>query len=80
MQTDTICAFQLEEGDFFIEKGEEFRVKSLDRDDDYLDFTVVEVATEDEYPMTFAPFDTVTLITSFLDEDSTDEGEVFIDL
>ena len=74
MQTDTICAFQLEEGDYFSEQGEHYKVKSLDRDDDYLDFTVIEVATDDEYPMTFAPFDTVTLITAF------DEAEDWEDI
>ena len=65
MQTDTICAFQLEENDFFSESGEQYQVVSLEGDDEYLDFKVIELATEDVYTMTFAPFDTVTLITSF---------------
>lgn len=73
MQTDTICAFQLEENDYFVEKGEHFQVKSLDRDDDYMDFTVIETATGDTYPMAFAPFDTITLVTSFEDESVTVE-------
>lgn len=68
MKTDTICAFQLEEGDYIVESGEEFQVKRLDRDDDYMDFTVIETATDDSYSMTFAPFDTVTIVTSFEDD------------
>lgn len=80
MKTDTICAFQLEVGDFFTEKGEEFSVKSIDRDDDYMDFTVTETATGDDYPMTFAPFDTVTIITSFLDDDSVDDAFIDVEL
>lgn len=69
MQTDTILAYQLEPGDFFSESGEHFQVKSLESDNDMLNFIVTEVATDDDYPMTFAPFDTVTLITSFEDEE-----------
>lgn len=72
MITDTICAFQLEENDFFVEKGEQFQVKTLESDNEYLDFTVTELATGDDYQMTFAPFDTVTLITSFEDESDID--------
>ena len=69
MKTDTIFAYQLEENDFFSEVGENFQVKSLDRDDDMLDFTVIELSTGDSYPMTFAPFDTITLITSFEEDE-----------
>jgi hypothetical protein len=79
MQTDTICAFQLEENDFFVESGEQFQVIKLVGDDQFLDFIVREVATDDEYPMTFAPFDTVTLITSFEEWDDTLLGDAMQD-
>lgn len=68
MQTDTICAFQLDADDFFTESGEQYQVVSTEDDGDFIDTKVRELATDDVYPMTFAPFDTVTLITSF-DED-----------
>lgn len=76
MQTDTISAWQLSNGDYFVEQGEVYKVKSLDRDDDWMDFTVIEVATEDEYPMTFAPFDEVILVTSFDEEFEFEDVEI----
>ena len=76
MQTDTICAFQLEEKDFFTEKGEQFQVVSKDDDGDFIDTKVRELATDDVYPMTFAPFDTVTLVTSFDEEEEFEDVEI----
>lgn len=68
MQTDTICAFQLENNDYFSMKEEQFQVIELTDDSDYMEFRVREVATDDECEMIFAPFDVITLITSFEDD------------
>lgn len=65
MQTDIVCAYQLEADDYFVESGEYFQIVSLESDDDYMDFKVRELSTDDIYPMTFAPFDVVTIVTAF---------------
>ena len=80
MQTDTVYALAIENNDHIVIDGEVAGyVYMVDEDGDYILFSVVDDEGEHtQYP--FAPFDTVTIVTSFLDEGDADGSDVFIEL
>lgn len=69
MQTDTICAFQLEAGDFILGKDKSVaQVIEMIDDRDLLEFEVLDRDSEVTESVHYAPFDVVTIITSFEEE------------
>jgi len=70
MQTDIVCAYQLAGGDIVLgDDGSKSEVLDLVDDRDLMEFRVLDLDTEVSEPMYFAPFDVVTIITNFEDED-----------
>lgn len=69
MQTDTVFAYQVENNDHVVFDGEVMGyVYSINEDDDYIILDVVDDDAEHtEYP--FGPFDSVTIVASFDDDD-----------
>lgn len=80
MQTDSVYACNIENNDHIVIDGEvKGYVYMVNEDDDFILLDVVDDDGEHtQYP--FGPFDTVTIVTSFLDEDSTDGEDIFIDV
>lgn len=84
MQTDTVFACNIENNDHIVIGGDlKGYVYSIDGEGDGSDeYVILDVVDEDgehtQYP--FPPFAMVTVVTSFLDEDSTDGEDVFIDV
>lgn len=80
MQTDSVYACNIENNDNIVIDGEHVGyVYSISEDGDFIILDVVDDEAEHtQYP--FGPFDTVTIVTSFLDEDSTDGEDIFIDI
>jgi hypothetical protein len=80
MQTDTIWAYEVENNDNIVIDGEHVGYVYMKEDDG--DGILLDVVDDDgdhtQYP--FGPFDSVTIVTSFLDEDSTDGEDVFIEV
>lgn len=80
MQTDAVFACNIENNDNIVIDGEHVGYVYMVNEDG--DFILLNVVDDDgdhtEYP--FGPFDTVTIVTSFLDEDSTDGEDVFIEV
>lgn len=66
MQTDFICAYQLEEGDYVLGDDEsQSQVIELVGDHDLMEFYVRDLDTEEVDLVRYAPFDVVKIITSF---------------
>ena len=82
MQTRTEYAAYVENNDFIVVNGEVIGyVYMVDDTGDTLAFDVVNEEGEHvKPPLRYGPFEEVTIVESFLDEDSTDGAEVFIDL
>jgi len=80
MQTDTIWAYEVENNDFLVIDGTVVGyVYSKDDEGDTILLDVVDDEAEHtQYP--FGPFDSATIVTSFLDEDSLDGEDVFIEV
>jgi hypothetical protein len=69
MQTDTVCAFQVENNDHIVMEGKPFGyVYSIGEDGDYILLDVVDDEAE-HTEFAFGAFDTVEIITSFDDEE-----------
>lgn len=69
MQTDVVMAFQIEDGDVISSDEFTYRVKGEPADDgDGLMFDTVDDDGE-VTQLWFAPFDAVTIVTSFEDEE-----------
>lgn len=65
MQTDIVCAFQVENNDFIVVNGEVVGyVYSINEDEDYIAFDVVDDEGEHDNVM-FGPFEAVTIVASF---------------
>lgn len=74
MQTDVMCAFQVENNDFIVIDGEVMGyVYMVTENDDVLVFDVVDDDGE-HTPIPFAPFDTVSIVTAFDDEEVFEEA------
>lgn len=81
MQTRTEYAAYVENNDFIVEDGEVMGyVYMVDEDTpDYITFDVVDDEGE-HFKYRRAPFDEVTIVESFVDEDSTDIEDIFIEV
>lgn len=74
MQTDVMCAFQVENNDFIVIDGEVMGyVYMVTENDDVLVFDVVDDDGE-HTQIPFAPFDTVSIVTAFDDEEVFEEA------
>jgi hypothetical protein len=71
MQTETISAWQLEKGDY-ITLGSETVWQVVEATDSPADVTVVlkdeDGELHDDNPLSFVPWDSITLVTSFEDD------------
>lgn len=76
MQTDTIWAYEVENNDFLVIDGE--NVGYVYSKDDEGDTILLDVVDDDaehtQYP--FGPFDAVTIVSSFEDEEDVDISDV----
>jgi hypothetical protein len=70
MQTDILCAFQVENNDHIVMDGEVMGyVYSIDEEGDFLYLDVVDDEAEHTV-LKYGPFETVRIVTSFSEEDS----------
>lgn len=75
MQTDEVCAFQLEDNDHLVIDGKAVGyVYKVTEEEDFLLVTTKD-DDGDETMWPFGPFDVVSIVTSFEDEDIPDIEE-----